>query len=201
MNDSNKVTPNTPAAQAPSAADTAILPRFEAPEGWRVRQPGEKRAMGDMLMSRSHGDFSTAEPVMATEGWEVRAADAFITLCPIERPKDASPAPDAPLPWVANFPEGSNGYWHVRAADGQEIATCYWEGEAGDHAKLIALAVNSHATLTAENDRLRAALTRYGCHVHAAHMSAMCERAKHSDYPCTCGLDEALKFAQAGGAA
>lgn len=41
-----------------------------------------------------------------------------------------------------------------------------------------------------ERDALRKALEKYGCHVHAP--GPMCESAKHSDYPCTCGLAEIL---------
>ena len=45
--------------------------------------------------------------------------------------------------------------------------------------------------LRAENERLKEALNLYGRHGRRG--GDICESSKHSDYPCTCGFDEALK--------
>jgi chromosome segregation ATPase len=44
-----------------------------------------------------------------------------------------------------------------------------------------------------EIDRLRAALRKYGRHSPVDGITPMCERDKHSDYPCTCGFEDALE--------
>lgn len=49
---------------------------------------------------------------------------------------------------------------------------------------------NERDALQARIAELEGALRAYGCHVHAP--GPMCERAKHSDYPCTCGLENLL---------
>jgi hypothetical protein len=46
------------------------------------------------------------------------------------------------------------------------------------------------------HDALVEALKKHGSHAHSE--GPMCERAKHSEYPCTCGLDAALKAATGG---
>jgi len=46
--------------------------------------------------------------------------------------------------------------------------------------------------LQAEIERLKDALVEYGTHGRSSN-TIMCERDKHSDYPCTCGFEQALK--------
>ena len=46
--------------------------------------------------------------------------------------------------------------------------------------------------LQAENKRLREALVIFGHHGRSDN-TEMCEHMKHSDYPCTCGFQQALE--------
>ncbi len=48
------------------------------------------------------------------------------------------------------------------------------------------------AKLKAENKRLQEALVIYGHHGRTDN-TTMCEHMKHTDYPCTCGFEQALK--------
>lgn len=50
--------------------------------------------------------------------------------------------------------------------------------------------------LQADKKRLREALSEYGRHGKRSDM-IMCEKSKHSNYPCTCGFEQALR--QKGG--
>jgi len=47
-------------------------------------------------------------------------------------------------------------------------------------------------TIEAENVNLKNALQEYGTHGRASD-GIMCERDKHSKYPCTCGFEQVLK--------
>ena len=55
-----------------------------------------------------------------------------------------------------------------------------------------AVANKALAALTLQEalDRLAAALKKYG---QRGYSDKMCEHSKHSNYPCTCGYDEAIK--------
>ncbi len=69
-----------------------------------------------------------------------------------------------------------------------------WENELAvsvGEALLQNLSLKKYNQLQAEVERLKEALKMYGRHGRTDN-SPMCEKSKHSDYPCTCGFDQAL---------
>ncbi len=50
--------------------------------------------------------------------------------------------------------------------------------------------IRQNVELQTENEKLKEALLEYGTHGRRSN-TTMCEKDKHSDFPCTCGFEQA----------
>jgi hypothetical protein len=80
---------------------------------------------------------------------------------------------------------------HLAVIEERETDTKAWRDTAEILAKDIHKYEQQIAALTAHIKELTEALEKYGSH-SPADGSPICERSKHSDYPCTCGFEAAL---------